>query len=101
MRVAPEMNQAAVAPVLAGIAALQARGGRGKHGGRGAKTAAKAASRSADDPALEAARLFVAFAHGFVSMELAGAFRLGGDVDRAWRTGVATIVDAVADSRPK
>ena len=44
---------------------------------------------------------FVAFAHGFVSMELAGAFRLGGDVDRAWRTGVATIVDAVADIRPR
>jgi hypothetical protein len=30
------------------------------------------------------------------SMELAGAFRLGGDVDEAWRNGVATIVDAVA-----
>jgi AcrR family transcriptional regulator len=48
---------------------------------------------------LEAARLLVAFAHGFVSMELAGAFRLGGDVDAAWRAGVATIVDAVAGVR--
>jgi AcrR family transcriptional regulator len=104
MQVAPETNQAAVAPVLTALTALQARGGKGRRGGRGghgAKTDAKAASKAGGDPALEAARLFVAFAHGFVSMELAGAFRLGGDVDRAWRTGVATIVDAVADSRPK
>lgn len=104
MRVAPETNQAAVAPVLTAIAALQARGGRGRHGGRGGrgrKPDAKAAAKAGGgDPPLEAARLFVAFAHGFVSMELAGAFRLGGDVDRAWRTGVVTIVDAVADSHP-
>ena len=97
MRVAPETNQAAVAPVLTAIAALQARGAKGRHGGRGAH-GAKAATKAGGDPPLEAARLFVAFAHGFVSMELAGAFRLGGDVDRAWRTGVATIVDAVADA---
>lgn len=38
--------------------------------------------------ALEAARTVVAWAHGFVSMELAGAFRLGGDVDRAFSYGV-------------
>ncbi len=100
MRVAPETNEAAVAPVLMAIAALRAIGaksGRGGHGRHGAKAAAKAGG----DPPLEAARLFVAFAHGFVSMELAGAFRLGGDVDRAWRAGVSTIVDAVADSRLK
>ena len=42
--------------------------------------------------ALEAARLLTAFAHGFVSMELAGAFRLGGDVDEAYRFGIESIV---------
>jgi AcrR family transcriptional regulator len=40
------------------------------------------------DHALEAARTVVAWAHGFVSMELAGAFRLGGEVDRAFAYGV-------------
>jgi AcrR family transcriptional regulator len=88
MRVSPETNQAAVAPVLTALTALVAGRGRG-----GTK-------RRSGEP-LDAARLFVAFAHGFVTMELAGAFRLGGDVDRAWRTGVATIVDAVAARRPK
>ena len=48
------------------------------------------------DQALEAARLITAFAHGFVSMELSGAFRLGGDVDEAYRFGVDVLVDALA-----
>jgi AcrR family transcriptional regulator len=38
--------------------------------------------------ALEAARTFVAWATGFVTMELADAFKLGGDVDRAFAYGV-------------
>ena len=46
--------------------------------------------------ALEAARLVTAFARGFVSMELAGAFRLGGDVDEAYRYGIDVLVDALA-----
>ena len=45
---------------------------------------------------LEAARLMTAFAHGFVSMELAGQFRFGGDVDEAYRYGVDVLVDALA-----
>lgn len=45
--------------------------------------------------ALEAARLIVAWAHGFISMELAGAFRLGGDVDQAWDFGLDSILIAV------
>ena len=49
--------------------------------------------------ALEAARLVTAFAHGFVSMEITGAFRLGGDVDEAFRYGVDALVDALTASR--
>jgi AcrR family transcriptional regulator len=91
LQISPESNQAAVAPLFTALAALMARDGRAGHAGAGAQ---------AERP-LEAARLVVAFAHGFVSMELAGAFRLGGDVDRAWRTGLTTIVDAVAARPPK
>ena len=49
--------------------------------------------------ALEAARLVTAFAHGFVSMEITGAFRLGGDVDEAFRYGVTVLVDALTEPR--
>ncbi len=48
------------------------------------------------DDALSAARTFVAWAHGFVSMELAGAFRLGGTLDEAYASGVATILDGLS-----
>lgn len=41
-----------------------------------------------DDDALDAARLFTAWATGFLQMELSGAFRLGGDVNRAFEYGV-------------
>src|SRR5262249_53509723 len=45
--------------------------------------------------ALPAARLLVAWLHGFVSMELAGAFRLGGDVDAAFEFGIDRITSAL------
>lgn len=45
---------------------------------------------------LEAARLITAWAHGFVSMELANAFNLGGDVDRAFEYGIARITDSLS-----
>jgi AcrR family transcriptional regulator len=48
------------------------------------------------DHALEAARTVVAWAHGFVSMELAGAFRLGGSVDDAFAFGADRLADALA-----
>ena len=48
------------------------------------------------DHALEAARTLTAWAAGFVSMELNGSFKLGGDVERAWEFGVARIVGAIA-----
>jgi AcrR family transcriptional regulator len=44
---------------------------------------------------LVAARTVVAWASGFVGMELAGAFRLGGDVDAAFRYGVDRVADAI------
>jgi AcrR family transcriptional regulator len=47
--------------------------------------------------ALPAARLLVAFLHGFVSMELAGAFRLGGSVDDAF----AFAMDAILAGLPR
>ena len=42
--------------------------------------------------ALDAARLLTAFVHGFASLEIAGAFRLGGDVDEAYRYAVEALV---------
>ena len=49
--------------------------------------------------ALEAARLLVAFAHGFVSMELAGAFRLGGNVNAGFDYSLETLIRGLT-SRP-
>lgn len=46
--------------------------------------------------ALEAARLVTAWATGFLQMELAGAFRLGGDVDEAFAYGLDRIIGGIA-----
>ncbi|TDE45720.1 TetR/AcrR family transcriptional regulator [Nonomuraea mesophila] len=44
---------------------------------------------------LEAARTITAWAHGFISMELADAFNLGGDVDRAYEYGLTHLTTAI------
>lgn len=48
------------------------------------------------DHALEAARTVVAWANGFVGMELTGAFRLGGNVDEAFDYGIDRITRSIA-----
>jgi AcrR family transcriptional regulator len=50
----------------------------------------------AGDRALESARTMVAWAHGFLTMELAGAFRLGGDLDAAYAFGIETLLAGVS-----
>jgi AcrR family transcriptional regulator len=44
---------------------------------------------------LAAARTLVAFLHGFVCMEMAGLFRLGGDINEAFHFGLTTLLDAL------
>jgi hypothetical protein len=39
--------------------------------------------------------MITAWAHGFISMELAAAFNLGGDVDRAFEYGMAHLAAAL------
>jgi AcrR family transcriptional regulator len=45
--------------------------------------------------ALQAARTLVAWANGFIAMELTGSFRLGGDPDLAWEYGLGRILAAI------
>jgi AcrR family transcriptional regulator len=45
--------------------------------------------------ALPAARTIMAWANGFITMELAGAFRLGGDLEHAWDFGLGRVLNAV------
>ncbi len=73
LRVDPELNERAAAAVLRTASALAGP----EHG-------------------LEAARTVVAWANGFVSMELTGAFRLGGSPDAAFRYGIDRLARALA-----
>lgn len=58
-----------------------------------------AAALVGETDALPAARTFTAWATGFLQMELAGAFRLGDDVDRAFEYGLTHLVDGLAGGR--
>ena len=60
---------------------------------------AVAADLAGADAALDAARTLTAWANGFVSMELSGAFRLGGDVDRAFEFGVHRLAGRLGGAR--
>jgi len=59
-----------------------------------------AAALAGEAHALEAARTITAWANGFISMELAGAFQLGGDIDRAYEFGIARLTDALGGRPP-
>jgi AcrR family transcriptional regulator len=48
-----------------------------------------------EDRALAAARVLTPFLHGFVSMELSQAFRLGGGIDEAFETGLEAILSGL------
>jgi AcrR family transcriptional regulator len=56
------------------------------------------AELAGQENALAAARMFTAWAAGFVSMELNGGFKLGGDLEQAWQFGVTRIVAAIASA---
>jgi AcrR family transcriptional regulator len=68
-----EARQAAAAPAIAAIAEL-----------------------AGPENALHAARTFTAFMHGHVTMLLAGAFKLGGDVDAAFDYGIDRLLLGIA-----
>ena len=53
------------------------------------------AARIVPQRALPFARTLVAFLHGFVSMQIAHAFRLGGSVDEAFDEGLGTILQGI------
>jgi hypothetical protein len=50
--------------------------------------------------ALVAARTVTAWASGFLALELADAFRAGGDPDEAFAYGVERLADALARREP-
>lgn len=53
------------------------------------------AELAGQEQALPAARTITAWANGFITMELGGFFRLGGDLEQAWDFGLDRILSAV------
>lgn len=56
---------------------------------------AATADLAGEERALDAARTVTAWATGFIGMELAGAFQLGGDVDDAFEYGLSLLLAAL------
>lgn len=48
-----------------------------------------------EEHALDAARLVTAWAHGFLTMELSGAFRIDGDIDQAFEYGLDRLTQSL------
>ena len=63
----------------------------------GAPVVAATARLVGEEHALDAGRTFVAWAHGFVSLELAGGFRMGGDIDAAYANGIELILAGISE----
>lgn len=53
--------------------------------------------RDSADLALAKAQTLTAYLHGFVMMELSGAFQLGGNVDRAFEIGTQSLATALTE----
>ncbi|HZD23473.1 MAG TPA: TetR-like C-terminal domain-containing protein, partial [Acidimicrobiia bacterium] len=49
--------------------------------------------------ALDAARLVTAWAHGFMTMELARAFRIDGDLNAAFEYGISRLADVLSSNQ--
>ncbi|MEU8184044.1 TetR/AcrR family transcriptional regulator [Micromonospora sp. NPDC049047] len=59
-----------------------------------------AADLAGPEHALPGARMITAWVNGFVSMELAGAFNLGGDLDETFEFGIARLTAALTAATP-
>jgi AcrR family transcriptional regulator len=53
-----------------------------------------------EEHALDGARFVTAWANGFITMELTGALRMGGDVGAAWEWGLERVVAALGATAP-
>jgi AcrR family transcriptional regulator len=53
-----------------------------------------------EEHALDGARFVTAWANGFITMELGGAFHMGGDVGAAWEWGLERVVAALDATSP-
>ena len=56
------------------------------------------AALAGEEDAFAAARVLIPYLHGFISMEIANAFRLGGGVDAAFEKGVSAVLRGVTRS---